>query len=306
MPGIQKYLLAFLLFFVFGELLGRYWGLCDFPLYVESPRYEYAHLPGQDRLVFRNRLRTNDYGLRAAPLELADTTVVLLIGDSVVHGTNFMDDEALASRLLEKRLTDALGRPVRVLPVAFPSWGPDNAVAFLREHGSFGADLACWVVSSHDARDTMRFDAKVGRNPLFPKRQALLAWQKAVSAGWFFVWRRLAGPPQEGRRSDEPSFNSGFAELLHWARRRELPLRGFLHPTTAEIEQGAMDEGGIEIRRFFRQNSIPFQSGLEQGASERFYRDGIHFNAAGQQFLADQLFDPLKAYLQRSSASGTK
>jgi hypothetical protein len=177
-----------LLFFLIGEGIGRFYGLCDVPLYIKSPTYEYIHAPNQSHIIYRNHFDTNAWSMRSKAIDpQKDTTIVVLIGDSVINGGNLTDQDSLASTLLENRLTAIARRNIRVLNISGGSWGPDNAAAYLKEQGLFDADAMVLVCSSHDAYDNMTFTEVVGQHPQFPERQVLLAWQKIGERGWQFI-----------------------------------------------------------------------------------------------------------------------
>ncbi|MFN4147524.1 MAG: hypothetical protein ACK4GN_16985, partial [Runella sp.] len=169
------FILAILL--LIGELILRFvFGFCDAPLYIEDADFEYVLAPNQHRFRFLNVVRTNEVSMRSDPIAPQDTTVVLLVGDSVVNGGNPTDHDDLASTLLEKKLTQHYQHRVRVLNVSAGSWGPDNAFAFLKKKGFFNADLVCLVTSSHDAYDNMSHHQLVGLDPNYPNKQFAVAW----------------------------------------------------------------------------------------------------------------------------------
>src|SRR5690606_12796944 len=146
LPLIRKVVFSLLFLLVCVELILRLgYGFCNAPLYVKDPDYEYIYAPNQSVKRFGNTIRTNSLSMRNEELSVADSTVILLIGDSVVNGGSLTDNEDLASTLLETRLSDKLGHKVRVLNISAGSWGPDNGAAYLKKHGTFGAKLMCLV-----------------------------------------------------------------------------------------------------------------------------------------------------------------
>ena len=185
---IKKTALAVLLFIIITELILRYvFGFCNAPLYLEDPDFEYIYAPNQSHFRFRNVVRTNEESMRSDSISASDTTVILLIGDSVINGGNPTDHNELASTILEKNLTEKLGRKIRVLNISAGSWGPDNAFAFLKKKGTFNADMICLVASSHDAYDNMSFNKIVGIFPNYPNKQYKIAIYEFYERNWWMV-----------------------------------------------------------------------------------------------------------------------
>jgi lysophospholipase L1-like esterase len=298
-------ILTGLLAFV-GEVIGRYYGLCSYPLYISHERYEYIHAPNQSLRIYRNRFATNAFSMRSAPIDPSrDTTVALLIGDSVVNGGNQTDQDSLASTLLERRLRDSLGRPVRVLNVSAGSWGPDNVAAYLAEHGLFHADLMVLVVSSHDAHDQMTFRPVVGVHPQYPAEQATLAWEKIFQRAWQGLfpqstYQQTSIEPRRAQQlgiSREKGFNPGFDRLRAMAQAANIPFVIYLHATKPELRQQRWQEGGREIQAYAQAQQLPLCDELALPTRARYFRDEIHLNEAGQAFLANQLFPLMQRHL---------
>ena len=76
----------------------------------------------------RTDLRSRDFPpVKTEPGELR----VLVVGDSIIHGGNAVDQGELATSLLERMAAEALARPVTVGNIAARSWGPPNCLAYL-------------------------------------------------------------------------------------------------------------------------------------------------------------------------------
>ena len=146
-----------------GEGVSRWWlGLGTPLLYVEHPRVEYMLRPNQDRWRFGNHLVINEHGMRSPPLAphkaSPDDVRVLVFGDSIVNGGGHIDQTEVVTTLLAERLAGQVApRKLEVANVSAGSWGPGNWLAYLREFGSFDADLIVLVLSSHDHCDNPTF-----------------------------------------------------------------------------------------------------------------------------------------------------
>lgn len=298
-----RILIGLILFFAIGgELVGRYYGLCTVPLYVENPKYEYIHAPNQRMYIYRNKFFTNQYSMRGNSIDVTkDTSVVLFIGDSVINGGNIMDQDSLASTILEKELTKELKKNIRVLNVSAGSWGPDNAAAYFDQYGLFNADFIVLVVSSHDAHDNMAHEKIVGVHPQFPNKQVLFAWEKIIERGRQQIEERYLNKYRSSKINsdlgigEDSTFNSGFAYFETISKKYDIPLLVYLHCTREELNTGAIMNSGTEIINFCQKDSINVIEELKLQINQSYLRDGIHYNSRGQRFLADQLFPYLVA-----------
>ncbi len=312
-----KHVLRFLILLVIviaaAELVLRNrYGFLDTPLYISDPDFEYIYAPNQDVYRFGNHIRTNEYSMRSNSLTPADTTVILLTGDSVVLGGSLTDNDSLASTKLERQLSRGLGQPVRVLNIAAGSWGAGNVVGYLRKYGLFNADLICLVASSHDAHETLDPNANiVGVNPNMPDKQYNFALEE--------LWKRYIYPrylqgldinsnsfaptqnyPKPGIHKDGSEFDPGFGQLAAMARQADVPFFILLHPETSEIEAGQYNSDGQQIIQFAKTESIRLVKEMDLGTSHKYYREGdvVHYNDSGQNFLADKLYPVFLEYLK--------
>lgn len=319
LSNIRKIVFSFFFLLLFIELILRFgYGFCSAPLYVEDSDYEYIYAPNQTVKRFGNSIRTNSYSMRSEELSPADSITVLLTGDSVVNGGSLTSNEELASTILEKKLSEELGSPVRVLNISAGSWGPDNVAAYLKKHGIFKARVIGLVASSHDAYDVMTHHDQVGIDPNLPDKQFKIAlvelWSRYIYPIYFrdIRFNHVYYAPEIAKAdsiSDETAkgiwkngdhFNPGFSELNRIAKENGIPFFIYLHPETFEIKDGAYNEQGQDIEQFARHDSIPLFEELKVPPLLSLYRDRdvVHYNAEGQQFLADQLLPLYLEYLK--------
>ncbi len=295
------------------ELFLRFqYGFCQAPLYVSDADFEYIYAPNQEVNRFGNRVITNRMSMRSAEISENDTTVILLIGDSVINGGSLTDHDSLASTLLEKRLSSTLQRTVRVLNISAGSWGPDNGAAYLKKHGIFSANLICLVASSHDAHDNMVHHDVVGIDTNLPAVQYSFAleelWKRYIYPQYFHNKSRfdISYAPdttaihRPGIRKDGVGFNTGFGALRDIALANNIPYLIYLHPETFEIMAGKYNDQGDEIIHFATRDSVTLIRELDLGISLGLYRryDHIHYNSEGQRFLANKLYPIFLKYLK--------
>jgi hypothetical protein len=295
-----KYSLGFILVLLFVEVSLRIFGLGDLPVYIEDAAYEYIYAPNQDVKRFGNRIITNEFSMRSLPLSEKDQIRILKMGDSVINGGSQTDHVSLASSILEKHLSDEFQKNIRVLNVGANSWGPDNALAYIRKHGNLGASMLVLVFSSHDLYDHMHFQKVVGVNPSWPDKKPFCAISDAGGkyiTPWFkqqFLNHNSYDYLNSSVQSD--SVNPGWKGFFDYVRENNLSLLVYLHPATDELNRKEFDKRGKQIISMLEENQIQYLSGMEYESVDGF-RDQIHLNDSGQKVLAQALFKPLRAHI---------
>lgn len=307
----MKYkVLLFVCIFVVGELVLRFaFGFCDALLYNESDKYEYIAQPNQGRHRFGAHIYYNSYSQRN---DEPDSTKVrvLGLGDSVIFGGTWMDQDSLASTLF----SEATG--TQMLNISAGSWGPDNCAAYLKEKGTFGASAMILVCSSHDAYDVMTYVPVVGVVPTYPDRQYKLAWTELIDRYLVPRIRMMFGKTEVKLDPDEQvvknsefkntvrqkssSFNNGFVQLLDISQKKNIPMAIYLHAENDEISAGRYNEMGQKIIEWAAEHDVCLIEGLRAGETENMYHDKIHFNEAGQRFLATQMVRLYKECLKQT------
>lgn len=300
----------FILLIFIGELFLRFaFGFCDALLYRESDKYEYIAQPNQNRHRFGAHIYYNSYSQRNG--EPDSTKVrVLGLGDSVIFGGTWMDQDSLASTLF----SEATG--TQMLNISAGSWGPDNCAAYLKEKGTFGASAMILVCSSHDAYDVMTYVPVVGVVPTYPDRQYKLAWAELIDRYLVPRIRMMFGKTEVKLDPDEQvvknsefkntvrqkssSFNNGFVQLLDISQKKSIPMAIYLHAERDEIKAGRYNEMGQKIIEWAAEHDVCLIEGLRAGETENMYHDKIHFNEAGQRFLATQMVRLYKECLKQT------
>lgn len=280
-----------LLMFIGAETVARVkLGLGDPPLYLTDPKIEYMNKPGHYHR-FGHIVHVNQWSMRspdfpehkAAPRELR----VLVIGDSVVNGGAKLDDGQVATTIFASLLAKESGRPTIVGNISAGSWGPPNQLAYLERFGTFDADAAIVVWSSHDAWDVPQF------TPLgieLPTEKPLLASYEGV--------RRYAIPmlfpsPSQGDAHTQKELDDGLRaarDVLKLIQSKGIPVAVILHRTQEEMK-GKDLEGDRLLLQVAQSQGVPvFQTesilgpAVKKGDSVFF--DSIHPNANGNKLLA--------------------
>ncbi|RRB11250.1 hypothetical protein [Larkinella knui] len=291
MKKIKITLLVILGIIVLVELVGRYYGLTNYPLYNSSDEFEYLLKPNQDVTIYRNRFVTNAYSMRSDAINEKDSIVVLLLGDSVLNGGNSIDQDSLASTMLEKELFHKYGKKVRVLNISDKTWSPDNTVAYLKKYGVFKADMMLLVANSGDAYDPMTFRPIVGVASTHPAQNQLFAWQNLIAKAWPVLKKTILGQSDLSKLTGnqiekKEKFIKGFAALDSISRRLKIPFSIYLHRTQPELESNKLDPGGLAIVNFCKEQGVPIYINRFKTT---YFIDEIHLNNTGQKALMKDL-----------------
>lgn len=272
-------------------------GFCDALLYQSSDNYEYIAQPNQDRHRFGAHIHYNSYSQRNEEPDSARVKI-LGLGDSVIFGGTWMDQDSLATTLFSNETG------MQMLNISAGSWGPDNCAAYLKEKGTFGAKAMILVCSSHDAYDVMSFTPVVGVYPTYPERQYRLAIVELMDRylmprvrSFFLKQKQRLDPDaavvnkmsQKFVAKKSLLFNPGFDQLKNMADSLHIPFGVYLHAETGELMQGSYNEMGYEIMEWAEKNGVPLMKGMDRGENESMYKDMIHLNGKGQKHLAASL-----------------
>ena len=268
------------------EVSLRLVGLGNPPIAIRDDELEYRLIPNKKYNRWGNRILINSYGFRANDhtKEISGAEVrLLLLGDSVVYGNHFLDqDETIAMRL--SAMLSSPSCQVRVIPMAVSSWGPINQAAALLRHGTFNATEVAIVLSAHDLIDT----PTGGNGPLIPYRisppiGAIGDLVEAIIERHFPPESTTAAVPYETRAlaslaapdAIKDRIDTGGAELLF-----------VYNATTPERISGTLDEG---LRLFDWADGHDLET-LDLGAVPNVtYRDTIHPDAGGAARIARAL-----------------
>jgi hypothetical protein len=279
------------------------WGFGTPVLYVANKNYEYSYAPGQDVRRYGNHILTNSYGMRFEEPTSKDSVRVLYLGDSVINGGSHSDQDELSSTLLSNELSAKLQKKVNVMNISAGSWGPDNAAAFLDEHGYFDADAMVIIFSSHDAFDNMTFEPVVGRNVNYPDTKPLCAISEVIMRYLLPMAGNILGVSAYSQEKlminrQRKVFNKGWKSLIDKAAEKNIPVIAVLHAEKNELKEQHYNRYGRMIIDSLKTRNVPVYTDLEWGISNKEYRDFIHLNAQGQAFHTEKLVPVLTTVLR--------
>lgn len=303
MKTVYYTIIILIVLIVISELYLRLkWGFCDALLYDHSDKYEYIAQPNQDRYRFGAHIHYNSYSQRSAEPD-STKKIILGLGDSVLFGGTWMDQDSLASTIFSKETG------MQMLNISAGSWGPDNCVAYLKEKGTFNAKAMVLVCSSHDAYDVMSHTPVVGIYPNYPNKEYHSAIIELLDRYLFPKVKQYISQAKAKLDPDETvvscianssvkkkskQFDPGFVQLKEIADSLHIPFIIYLHAETNEIEKGQYNEMGEEIIKWANTNSIPLINGIQNGETADMYKDVIHFNEKGQKHLANILIKNIR------------
>ena len=277
---------ALLAIFAAIEVSLRLVGLGNPPIAMRDDELEYRLIPDKKYNRWGNRILINSHGFRANDhsKEISGAEVrLLLLGDSVVYGNHFLDqDETIALRL--SAMLSSPSCHVRVIPMAVSSWGPINQAAALSRHGTFKATEVAIVLSAHDLVDTPTApDGSLVPYRLSPPIGAIGDLVEAI------VERRFPPEPTTAAVPYETRARASLAALDAIKDRIETEGAGLLfvyNATTPERISGTLDEG---LRLFDWAERHDLET-LDLGAvPDVTYRDTIHPDAGGAARIARTL-----------------
>jgi hypothetical protein len=303
-------LLLLATFAISGELLCRFAiGLGDPPLYQTTAGNSYVLQPSKTYYRFHNRFSVNRYSMRSDDFppqkSSADELRVLVIGDSVVYGGVMIDQSEIDTEILKRGLQKQFQRPVVVGNVSAKGWGPPSELAYLKQNGTFDADVVILELSSHDYADVPSANPVVGLSPDFPDKKPALGLTDLV--GTYLLPRYLhkeTDPPNYVERSlanrsqsaqDIAECRDAENEIFSLARANHAKVALVQHLTLPEL-QGNYYVGYSANQTVAKKASVPYtddsaelRAQLNAGHSPYFDGDPIHLNRSGQYILAHTL-----------------
>jgi hypothetical protein len=308
-PRARKLILLTLVALAASEVALRGWGFGRPVLYEWDARFEYRMVPDQVVWRFGKRIETNDLGLRchSVPAAKADPAElrVLVVGDSVVNAGSHVDQSQLGTELLERLLDEQLARPVRVINVSANSWGPQNQLEFLKAFGTFDADIAVVVLSSHDLVDLPAHGGEAKANSGNTFNAPWCALSEVAGLVWHRVVPSAAAPlPDE---TDPVRGGEGllaFESLLDHLTSSVPHVAVAMHWDRAEQQANAPRPAHATLVDAAGRASVPVwelgpafiaaASNAPNSSTWPVMHDRIHPSELGQSVLAHELFRRLE------------
>ena len=310
---LARGIVALLVLLVFAEVVSRFFGLGNPPLYVSDDQIEYMPRPSSAYRRFGRRTAYNAYSMRSDELTPAKQDPgelrVMVLGDSVINGGAIIDQNDVATERLRRRLSAVLGTDVYVGNISCGSWGPGNLLAYVKRFGLFDADVVVIELNGPDYGDVPTFAPIVG-TPAFPDKRPVFALSELFAKygpRYLRLWTR--GSKRPGARAEgagqevvEKSL-AALRELLGMAQDSGATVFVAQYLMRAEAESRKPHKGHAAFAEVAGQMGVAtiqlgpaFSDALDAGQVP--YIGPIHPDAEGQKLIADALFEPVLRALE--------
>ncbi|MEC4984186.1 MAG: SGNH/GDSL hydrolase family protein [Oscillatoria sp. PMC 1076.18] len=266
----------------------------------------YRFQPNQKVVRFGRRVEYNQYSQRSEPVgrfKPKDTLRILMIGDSVLNGTNYSDQSETIAELLEAKIVGS-GQAAEVLNASAYSWGIGNQFGYIKKFGLFDSDALILQVGTHDLVQSTSVGDDLRENP---ESRPWFAIQEAI---FDYVIPRLMPKTSENNAvavvSDtemQRQFEENLqllAAIAHQARQQEIPVFVLYTPNRADL---------LPVTEFplYKKEFLQFLddldilvidthaawSSLPATTLSSYFRDWVHLSVPANQAIADLLFEEL-------------
>ncbi|GAA6623212.1 SGNH/GDSL hydrolase family protein [Scytonema sp. NUACC26] len=287
--------------------------------YVTDEQIGYLLAPNQHTKRFGNRIEINEYSMRGAPVQKSlpsSTLRILLLGDSIVNGGWWTDQDKTISSLMSHSLPSAIARrfsQVEVLNASANSWGPRNELAYLQRFGNFHAKVVVLVINTDDLFATAPTSLPVGRDRNYPDRKPPLALVEVFNR---YVLKpqpisELEAVQKEG--GDRVGINlEAIGKIHEFARQANSGFLLVMTPLLREIgEPGPRDyeiKSRDRLSKFCQEQKINYIDFLpvfnSTQSPKALYHDHIHLNLQGNQLINQEIEKILVEMLSYASRLG--
>ncbi|MBE9124880.1 SGNH/GDSL hydrolase family protein [Coleofasciculus sp. LEGE 07081] len=280
------------------------------PIYIADEKIGYLLAPNQRTKRMGNRIAINEYSMRSdaiSPERTPSTLRVLLLGDSIINGGWWTDQDQTISALIATQLKTVVAEASRsvvpqipfedieVLNASANSWGPRNELAYLERFGSFDAQVVVLVINTDDLFATAPTPIPVGRDRFYPSHKPPLAIIEAISR--FLPYQ---SPPEmaavRAEKGDRVGFNlEAIQQMQALSQDAGAEFLLLMTPLLREIGEPGPRDYEIKARNrlseLAKDQQIPYVDLLSLFNSapepETLYRDHIHLSPQGNQTVSE-------------------
>lgn len=264
---------------------------------ADDPAIGHRHQPGRSARLMGVEVHINELGLRDDPVDIgAETTRILMLGDSVTFGWGVPQEQTVSARL-EISLADTLQRKVDVINSGVGNYNTAMEVAWFERDGvALEPDVVVLNLFINDAEPTPDYEPVRWWDSFLYSRVILFGGLDTIErtvfggADWQSYYRDLY-------RDDAPGWQSMQAAVARLAERcRELgvPLVLVDYPELRELDPYPFDDVVALFEMLARINEVPFVSLLpavrgDEPSSLWVTPPDPHPNAYAAGKLADHL-----------------
>ena len=284
-------------------------GLGNPPLYIADDEIGYLLAPNQNLRRMGNQIQINQYSMRSEAIAEAKPDSlfrVLLLGDSIVNGGWWTDQQEILSASLTKKLNsdvNSITNSVQVLNASANSWGPRNELAYLKRFGLFNSQVLILVINTDDLFATAPNSDLVGRDRNYPDHKPFLALTEAYER---FIAKPKPLPNQKPEKGDRVGLNlQAIREIKAIAETENTQFILAMTPLLRELgETGPRDyeqKARNRLQEFTTQEQITYIDFLPIFADfpqpEFLYRDHIHLSPQGNHLVSETLAKSLESLI---------
>lgn len=269
-------------------------------IYTADEQIGYLLVPNQSTRRFGNRIEINQYSMRSEPIQKTpspSTLRVLLLGDSIVNGGWWTDQDKTISSLMKNSLISAVSSnfpQIEVLNASANSWGPRNELAYLQKFGSFNTQVLVSIINTDDLFATAPTSLPVGRERNYPDTKPPLALVEVFNR---YISKSKTLPEMDAvvnESGDKVGLNlEAIGNIKEFAHQSNSKFLLVMTPLLREIGQPGPRDYEIKARErlsaFCQVQQITYIDFLPIFNSNQhpksLYHDHIHLNLQGNQLV---------------------
>ncbi|MDJ0689631.1 MAG: SGNH/GDSL hydrolase family protein [Xenococcaceae cyanobacterium MO_188.B32] len=290
---------------LFEASLRLIFGLGNPPLYIADEKIGYLLAPEQNVRRMGNQIQINQYSMRSQtidPIKQTSTLRILVLGDSIVNGGWWTDQQETISALMEDDLASSLSSSsfssIEVLNASANSWGPRNELAYLERFGLLEAQVVILIINTDDLFATAPTSIPVGRDRNYPSSKPPLAAIELFEQ----VFTKPKPIPEMERvraeKGDRVGFNlEAIQQIKAVATQNDARFILAMTPLLRELQGTGSRDYEIKARerlnKFVETENIFYIDFLpvfkEFPQPEFLYRDHIHLSPPGNRLVSETL-----------------
>ena len=290
---------------VFEASLRLILGFGNPPLYIADEKIGYLLAPEQKVRRMGNQIQINQYSMRSKtidPNKSASNLRILVLGDSIVNGGWWTDQQETISALMEKELVSSpissSFTSIEVLNASANSWGPRNELAYLGRFGLLNAQAVILVINTDDLFATAPTAIPVGRDRNYPSSKPPLA----VIELWEQTFTKPKPIPEmeqvRAEKGDRVGFNlEAIQQIKAIATQNNAQFILAMTPLLRELQGKGSRDYEIKARERLHKlteteqilyvDFLPIFKKFPQ--PEFLYRDHIHLSPPGNSLVSETL-----------------
>ncbi len=271
-------------------------------LYITDEKIGYLIAPNQRTKRNGNLIEINSYSMRTKPINKErnkDTLRVLIIGDSIVNGGWWTDQNKTISALLEKSLKDNNNQysDVEVLNISANSWNPRNELAYLQKFGTFDSQIIILIINTDDFFGLKPSSLVVGNDFNYPNKKPLFAWQELGQKIIKNKFKKVNDSSINVEKDLLTKNLNAIKEIKLISDKKKAQFILALTPLKREItppySRDYEEKARIKLQDLTQTQKINYIDFLtlfkQEKNSTNFYYDHIHLNQLGTEFISKTL-----------------